>query len=77
MSVLTSIPAMNIRKTAPTDPKNNMEGVNSIISRPKGPIMIPATNNAKTYGRCSLLKTSEKKDPKPIKLKKQQSYSSN
>ncbi len=51
ISVLASIPAINMRKTAPTEPKNNMAGVNSIMSRPNGPTMIPAASKATTYGR--------------------------
>ncbi len=51
ISVLTSMPAMNIRKTAPIDPKKSIWGVNSTRLRPKGPTAIPASNKATTYGR--------------------------
>lgn len=57
------MPAINITKTAPIEPRNIMEGVNSISPSPNGPITIPATIKATTYGRCSLLKNSEKNKP--------------
>lgn len=47
-SVLTSMPAMNITKTAPTEPRKIMAGVSWIRFKPNGPIIIPAIMSATT-----------------------------
>jgi len=47
-SVFTSEPAMNIRNTAPREPKNSIEGVRLTMSKPKGPTNIPAAIRAIT-----------------------------
>ncbi len=63
ISVLISIPAINIKKTAPMVPKKRIVGVNLNISRPKGPKRIPANISATTYGSRILSKVSDKKSP--------------
>ena len=47
-SVLTSRPAMNIRNTAPKEPKNSIGGVRLTMLKPIGPTNMPAAIRAIT-----------------------------
>jgi len=58
-----SRPAINIRKTRPTCPRNSMVVLGSKTPRPLGPTIIPPTMRAITHGRCNRENISEKNTP--------------